>query len=86
MGGFDESFKRAEDDELGLRLHRYGCRFHFEPEAIAWHYSNRSLEAWLAIPRAYAHYDIVMDRQYPDLRLAGSASRLNTAPGACRCG
>jgi GT2 family glycosyltransferase len=68
VGGFDESFKRAEDDELGLRLHRHGCRFHFEPEAIAWHYSNRTLEAWLAIPRAYAHYDVVMDRQYPDLR------------------
>ena len=67
VGGFDESFKRAEDDELALRLHRYGCEFRFVPEAIAWHYSNRSLEAWLSIPRAYAHADIAMDRKYPDL-------------------
>ena len=49
--GFDESFKRAEDDELALRLHDVGCVFHFEPEAIAWHYSNRSLRVVAGDPR-----------------------------------
>lgn len=65
VGGFDETFLRAEDDELGARLHEYGCQFHFVPSALAWHYSNRSLEAWLHIPRAYAHYTVVIDRMYP---------------------
>lgn len=65
VGGFDETFLRAEDDELGARLHEYGCRFHFVPSALAWHYSNRSLEAWLEIPRAYAHYTVVIDAMYP---------------------
>lgn len=67
VGGFDETFLRAEDDELGARLHEYGCRFHFVPSALAWHYSRRSLEAWLEIPRAYAHYTVVIDRMYPHL-------------------
>ena len=65
VGGFDESYKRLEDDEFGLRLNEYGCEFRFVPAALAWHYSNRSLEAWLAIPRAYAYYAVVLDRAYP---------------------
>jgi GT2 family glycosyltransferase len=67
VGGFDESFKRAEDDELALRLDQHGCRFVFEPRAIAWHYSERSLAAWLAIPRAYALYDVEIERRYPEV-------------------
>jgi GT2 family glycosyltransferase len=63
-GGFDESFTRAEDDEFALRLERLGCVFRFEPAAIAWHYSNRSLEAWVSIPRAYAHFDVEIDRMH----------------------
>jgi glycosyltransferase involved in cell wall biosynthesis len=66
VGGFDESFKRLEDDEFGLRIHEEGCEFRFLPSALAWHYSNRTLEAWLAIPRGYAHYTVLMDRRYPD--------------------
>lgn len=66
LGGFDVTFKRSEDDEFAVRLHRRGCVFHFEPEAIAWHYSNRSLESWLAIPAAYAYYDVDIDRRYPE--------------------
>jgi len=65
VGGFDTDFKRAEDDELALRLRDHGCVFRFVPEAIAWHYSNRSLEAWLVIPRAYAHFDVEIDRLHP---------------------
>jgi GT2 family glycosyltransferase len=65
--GFDDSFKRAEDDELALRLDRLGCGFVFQPRAIAWHYSERSLDAWLAIPRAYAHYDVEIERRYPEV-------------------
>jgi GT2 family glycosyltransferase len=67
VGGFDETYKRAEDDEFGLRLHEHGCRFHFIPAALAYHYSNRSLEAWLVIPRAYAYYTVLIDRRYPHI-------------------
>ena len=66
VGGFDESFKRAEDDELALRLAEHGCEFRFVPEAVAWHYSHRSLEAWLSIPRSYAVHDVLLHQLHPD--------------------
>jgi GT2 family glycosyltransferase len=65
VGGFDESFTRLEDDELALRLFERGCTFHFVPDAVAWHYSHRSLSAWLEIPRAYAYFDVELDRLHP---------------------
>lgn len=68
VGGFDETFMRAEDDELALRLHRRGCTFRFEPSAIAWHYPHRTLQAWLRIPRSYAVYNYHLDRLYPEMR------------------
>ncbi|MCC6381910.1 MAG: glycosyltransferase [Dehalococcoidia bacterium] len=67
-GGFDESFTRAEDIELGLRLSRLGCRFVFEPRAAAWHRARRSLASWLAIPRQYARADVKIDLAYPEER------------------
>jgi GT2 family glycosyltransferase len=67
LGGFDETFKRAEDDELALRLYKRGCCFTFVPDAIAYHYPTRSLESWLLIPRLYAYYDVVMDRRDPEI-------------------
>jgi GT2 family glycosyltransferase len=66
-GGFDESFTRAEDIELGLRLHNLGCTFAFTPEANGWHYARRSLQSWLRIPREYARFDVTIDRAYPEL-------------------
>jgi GT2 family glycosyltransferase len=65
VGGFDESFKRAEDDELAFRLEEQGCEFRFLAGAIAWHHAERSLEAWLAIPEAYGIYDVALDRRHP---------------------
>lgn len=64
-GGFDTDFKRAEDDEFALRLDDAGCVFRFEPSAIAWHYSVRTRRAWLDIPRAYARFDVEIDRMHP---------------------
>ena len=87
VGGFDESYKRAEDDEFGARLELHGCRFHFLPSALAYHYPHRTMESWLAIPRQYAYYTVVLDRAYPQLgyladrkrELAGSNPLLRIA-------
>jgi GT2 family glycosyltransferase len=62
VGGFDESFARQEDIELGLRLSRAGCRFVFEPSAVVWHNTHRSLERWLGIPVASAYYDLQIEK------------------------
>ena len=67
-GGFNPGFTRAEDIELGLRLHDRGTRFVLTQTAIGWHYAHRSLESWLRIPRAYAEFDAAIDRARPELR------------------
>jgi GT2 family glycosyltransferase len=92
VGGFNESYKRAEDDEFALRLHIHGCHFRFQPAAIAYHYSNRTLDAWLAIPRAYAYYHVQIDRLHPYAGYLAARKRdlgrrrlpLRLARAACR--
>ena len=49
-GGFDPSFHRAEDVELGYRLAALGIQFIFEPSARVWHYPVRSFAAWRLTP------------------------------------
>jgi GT2 family glycosyltransferase len=62
VGGFDPSFKRAEDIELALRLREQGTTFSFLPEAQGLHYVQRSFTAWLRVPAAYGAADVAMAR------------------------
>ncbi len=66
-GGFDERFTRAEDVELGLRLSLRGCSFAFARDAIGWHYAERSRASWSRIAGDYARFDVLIDRDYPEL-------------------
>jgi GT2 family glycosyltransferase len=66
VGGFDPRFVRQEDVELGYRLHRFGCRFAFDPAAAVHHDCDRSLRSWRRIPAATARFDVLMDRLVPD--------------------
>lgn len=66
VGGFDTRFARQEDVELGYRLAKFGCRFTFDPAAIVWHDSDRTLRGWLRIPEASAHFDVLMGELIPD--------------------
>jgi GT2 family glycosyltransferase len=59
-GGFDPSFKRAEDVELALRLQEQGTEFVFLPTARGLHYVQRTFKAWLRVPAAYAAADVAM--------------------------
>ena len=67
VGGFDESFSRAEDIEFAYRLARAGARFRFLPAAIGWHYAERTLASWRRIPGQYAEFDLAIDRLHPEL-------------------
>ena len=62
-GGFDAKFMRAEDVELAYRLADHGLRFVFEPDAIGYHYEQRSFASWIKIPYAYGRNDVLMARQ-----------------------
>jgi GT2 family glycosyltransferase len=66
VGGFDVSFARQEDVDLGYRLHRHGCRFVFDHRAVVSHDAVHSLADWLRIPAASARFDVHMDRVRPD--------------------
>ncbi|MBK8988839.1 MAG: glycosyltransferase [Chloroflexi bacterium] len=57
-GGFDPSFRRAEDVELAYRLSGSGLRFQFNPQAIGYHYAERSFSSWLKIPYDYGRNDV----------------------------
>ncbi|HEU5367275.1 MAG TPA: glycosyltransferase family 2 protein [Ktedonobacterales bacterium] len=61
-GGFDASFRRAEDVELAFRFSDLGLRFYFNPDAKGWHHALRSLRSWLSIPTAYGQADVAMHR------------------------
>lgn len=66
VGGFDRRFARQEDVELGYRLARLGCGFRFDPAAVVWHDSDRSLPTWARIPAVSARFDVLMDTLVPD--------------------
>jgi GT2 family glycosyltransferase len=59
MPGFDNSFRRAEDVELGYRLAARGIKFIFYPNAVGYHYAERSFKSWVAIPAAYGKNDVI---------------------------
>jgi GT2 family glycosyltransferase len=61
-GGFDETFRRAEDVELAYRLEEQGLRFIFNPDAVGYHYAERSFRSWIEIPYAYGHNDVIFTR------------------------
>jgi GT2 family glycosyltransferase len=62
-GGFDARFRRAEDVELGYRLHARGLRFVFNPQAVGHHYAERSFRSWLETPYAYGRNDVIFSRE-----------------------
>jgi GT2 family glycosyltransferase len=62
-GGFDEHFRRAEDVELAYRLAQRGLRFVFSPDAIGYHYAERSFRSWMEIPYAYGRNDVLFTRE-----------------------
>ena len=58
-GGFDATFKRAEDIELAYRLDDLGATFHFNYDAAGYHYAERSFNSWLNIPYSYGRNDVI---------------------------
>ena len=62
VGGFDPAFRRAEDVELAYRLSDAGLSFAFVPEAVVFHYADRSFDSWLANAAAYGRNDVIFGR------------------------
>lgn len=62
VGGFDESFRRAEDVELAYRLADRGLQFTFARDAVVVHHADRSFAAWLDIANSYGRNDVIFGR------------------------
>jgi GT2 family glycosyltransferase len=61
-GGFDESFRRAEDVELAYRLAARGLGFVFTMKAAGMHYVERSYRSWLDAAYTYGRNDVIFAR------------------------
>jgi GT2 family glycosyltransferase len=61
--GFDERFRRAEDVELAYRLEKQGLSFVFNPNAVGYHYVERSFRSWMETPYAYGHNDVILTHE-----------------------
>jgi len=61
-GGFDATYRRAEDVELGFRLERLGCEFVFNPAAEGLHYAERSYASWIDSAHQYGRNDILFGK------------------------
>jgi len=57
-GGFNTTYARAEDIELGRRLAERGLGFRFNPAARGLHHAERSLESWVAMHRHYGKLEV----------------------------
>lgn len=63
VGGFDETFRRAEDVEFAYRLAHRGMRFHFDPAASVMHEPDRSFASWLRVGYDYGRHDVRMAQE-----------------------
>jgi GT2 family glycosyltransferase len=61
-GGFDPSFRRAEDIELAHRLAAHGLSFRFCSEAVGYHYAERPFSSWCSAAYQYGRNDIRIAR------------------------
>lgn len=70
-GGFDESFRMREDLEFSYRLLRAGVQAVSVPQAIAYHYYDKSAHALLQDSPAFADADVHFAHKYPENRIQG---------------
>lgn len=57
-GGFDPTYLRAEDVELGVRLSKQGIGFRFNPAALGLHHAERSLASWEVAHVSYGEAEV----------------------------
>ena len=48
---------------MAYRLKNYDVRFVFAPQAVGYHYANRSFQSWMATPYAYGRNDVIFTQK-----------------------
>jgi len=82
-GGFDTTYLRGEDVELGARLDERGIGFRFNPRAKVVHHAERSLASWERAHASYGRLEVAIFGRAGDRALietlSGNWNRLNPA-------
>ncbi|HEX8940903.1 MAG TPA: glycosyltransferase [Candidatus Limnocylindrales bacterium] len=65
LGGFAEDLGRSEDVELGYRLSEAGCRFRYEPAAVAVQRTMKGFAGFLADAAAAGRAAVTLYRRHP---------------------
>jgi glycosyltransferase involved in cell wall biosynthesis len=69
VGGFNPDFLRAEDVELGHRLHQRGLKFRFNPRARGLHHAQRSLASWERMHQSYGELEVRIFGMWDEAKL-----------------
>ncbi|WP_444925680.1 glycosyltransferase [Microbulbifer sp. TRSA002] len=64
-GGFNPSFRKAQDVELSFRLVQNGARLKFEPKSKVYHFHEENLIDYLKVQFSQGFYRIKLYNEYP---------------------
>jgi GT2 family glycosyltransferase len=80
IGGFDETFRKREDLELGIRLFHSGAQPRYVESAIARQYSEKSSADLISDAEAFAEADVRLARKHPGVAVEGLLDWLALEP------
>ena len=72
VGGFDSTFRKAQDAELSYRVRAAGYKLHFELRSRVRHFHEDSLLRYLQVQRQQGYYRIKMYERHPE-KMAGDS-------------
>jgi GT2 family glycosyltransferase/peptidoglycan/xylan/chitin deacetylase (PgdA/CDA1 family) len=83
-GGYEESFLKFEEYELGFRLRKSGVRFRWQPAAVTYHVNTKSVKEVLGEDsRLMGKNEFILCRKYPEFRPYARLARLAQG-GLCK--
>lgn len=73
VGGFDETFVRAQDTEYCVRVQQMGVALHFVPDALIYYRRRDTFRGVMSQGYAWAYYAVLIYKRYssPEMRLPG---------------
>jgi glycosyltransferase involved in cell wall biosynthesis len=79
-GGFDESFRRREDLELGVRLIAAGAHPTYVKNAIAFQHYEKTCADLIHDAEGFAAADVMFARKHPNIQVQGQLNSPNSDP------
>lgn len=80
FGGFDETFRKREDLELGARLLHSGVKPQYIENAIAYQYFEKTSADMIHDAEAFAAADVMFARKHPEALIKGQLNWLLQEP------